>query len=325
MPLDADQPGPPAAPQPIEFTPQHHGGRWVVGPVEQQGDTPEVAGFQPSGPAGGGQAGQDRGLAEGGLRPGPAPLRQGPRHRHSHGPIAALHHAWQAELRSSGFGGGQGRHPAQLGPEPSGFRFEHGGDLRLLGSTERQAAGAEHPGLLPCDRGQIGAEVFAVIEADGSEAHHGAVRMGRGGVEPAPQTHFEHAEIEVGQGETIEGRGGEPFEGGELVGCGDRPPAGQVGAEGGRCDPAVVELDPLAPAHQVGGAVDAAAQACRPQDGVEEGGDRTLAVGASHLHGAEPPFRVPAGGEGPLQPCKAQVHAAAGEGLQEVIEIHRFR
>jgi DNA recombination protein RmuC len=310
--------------EPIEFVPQHSGGGGIVGPIQQQGMAAEVPQLQPPWPAGRGQARLDRGRFQGKprARPGSLPQRLG--HGHRHGGVVALEGAGQPELWAPLRHGGQRPHPAQFRPQPLRLRLQHPGGLRRLGRADRHDPGGEHTGLFAGDAGQVGPQVFAVVEADRTKTHHRPVGMGGGGIEPAPQPHLQHREVEVGGGEAIEGRRGQQLKGGQIVPLADRPPPGQVGPQGGRVDPVVIEADPLAPAHQVGGAIGTAAESGSPQDRLQKGGDRSLAIGAGHLHGGEATFWMAPLGQGPNQAVQAQVHPPFGEGLEQVAQVDRL-
>jgi hypothetical protein len=54
---------------------------------------------------------------------------------------------------------------------------------------------------------------------------------------------------------------------------------------------------------------------------MEHGGDRTFAIGAGHLNGGKTPLRMATIGKGGPHPIQAQLDAAAGEGLQQVVQV----
>ena len=107
----------------------------------------------------------------------------------------------------------------------------------------------------------------------------------------------------------------------DAMALAERSPAAQVVPQLLGGDPGVIELEALAPALQMGGAVGAAMHPGSPQDGVQERADGALAVGARHLHRGEGPLRVRALRQGRLQALQAEGDAARREGLQQVVEI----
>ena len=142
--------------------------------------------------------------------------------------------------------------------------------------------------------------------------------MEAGGIEATAQAHLQDRQLHSFSGKTVKGSGREQFKGGEVEGVGNRTPAAQVGAQLGGGDPALAQLQALTPAQQMGRAVNAIGQARLRQDRRQERANRSLAVGARHLHGGEAPLRMAPSRQGPGQPIEAEVDAAAGKGFEQI-------
>ena len=157
-----------------------------------------------------------------------------------------------------------------------------------------------------------------MVQADAGQANHPAIGVEGGGIEATAQAHLQDRQLHSFGRKAIKGGGREQFKGGEVEGTSDRTPAAQVGAQLGGGDPALAQLQALTPAQQMGGAVDAVVQTRLRQDRRQERADRSLAVGARHLHGGEAPLRMAPGRQGPGQPIEAEVDAAAGKGFEQI-------
>ena len=237
----------------VEFGPQGDGGGQVVGPIEQQGATAPAHLLQPAGPAGAGEAAADPRRVD-----RPAPLRQGPKHPQGHGAVARLHDSRQPQGPGVQI---QGLHPVQLGPHRPGLGGENRRHSRVLGAAEGAGSRLEHAGLLGGNRGWIRPQNLGVVETDRGKADHAAVGMAGGGIEPAPQTHLQHHQLQFRCGKGQEGCGSYQFKRRQQVAAGGRRGPLQLAAQVGDANRPGSDQDPLAPAHQVGGGVEAGAQA----------------------------------------------------------------
>ena len=296
----------------IQLAAQGEGGGQVVGSVEQQGLASPNQLLQPAGPAGRRKPLPDIGLAD-----RPAPLHQGPQHPQGHGPVARLHGPRQPEGPTLQI---QRLQPAQLGPYRRRPGVQHRGHLGALGGADGHGTRLEHAGFFGGDAGWIRPQKLGVVEPHRGKADHGPVGMAGGGIEPAPQSHLQHHQLQVCFREGQKGRGGDQLKRRELVALGDRRGGLQVAAQGWRGDRGVAQPDALGPAHQVGRGVEAGADAGGQQRLVHEGADRALAVGAGHLHGGEATLGMAQLGQGGLQAIEPQVDAAAAEGFDQVGE-----
>ena len=289
-----------------------------MGAIQQQGKASKLAPLQPPGPAGRRQTPLD-GLGGN----GPPQSVQGFGHRHRHRRVAALQVACQAQARAPLRFCGQGLHPAQAAVPALRFLAQHLGHLGGLGAADGHPGPGHHCGLFAGNGRQVVPQQIAMVHADGPEADHRPLRVGRGGIQPSPHSHLQHHQGQPLGRKAIEGGGGQQLEGGEAMALADGLPAAQISAQGVWVDPGGFKLDAFAPANQVGRAIDAAAPARRQQDAMQLGGDRTFAIGACHLNGGKTPFGMATVGQGCLHPIQTQLDATAGERLQQVIQVNR--
>ena len=261
-------------------------------------------------PAGLGKTG-----ANGAVADGPAPLREGVQHAQGYGPIAGLDGAGDAQDPWAQI---QGVHPAQLGSAGGGPLLEHGSHLRALGCAQGGAAPLEHPGFLGGNGGCSGPEKLAVIKPDRAKADHAPIGMAGGGIEPAPQSHFQHHQGAARLSKGAKGSSRHQLEGGELVALAQALQRQELLAQGRFADRTIANADSLAPTHQMGGGVEAGVDAGGQQAAVHQGGDRALAVGARHLNGRELALGMAQLGEGGLEPIQAEVDPAAAERFDQI-------
>ena len=287
-----------------------------MGPIDQQFLASPAATLQPAGPAGRRQP-----LVDGLGRDRPTLPPQSLCHRPGHGAVGALPLARQTK----GLIATQRFHPTQLRASGLGLPGQHRCHLRLLRATDRQRPGLKHPRLFGGDRREAGAQVFAVVEADAGDAEHLPIRVGAGGIKAPPQAHLQHRQLDGGVSAMGKSGTGEQLKGGELVPFPQLPPAAHGPTQLRASDPLAIELEPLAPTHQVGGPVNGVAHTRRLENRPQKGADRTLAIAAGHLHGGELAFGMTRLRQGRLQPPQGQVDAPLAEGFEQVGELDRIR
>ena len=295
---------------PVQLQAQNFCRRRVVGPIQQEVMAAPGELLQAPRPAGLGKTG-----ANGAGADGPAPLREGVQHAQGHGPIAGLDGAGDAQDPWAQI---QGFHPAQLGAAAGGPLLEHGSHLRALGRAQGGAARLEHPGFFGGNGGCSGPKKLAVIKPDRAKADHAPIGMAGGGIEPAPQPHFQHHQGAARFCKGAKGGSCHQLEGGELVALAQALQRQKLVAQGRFADRIFANADPLAPTHQMGGGVEARLDAGGQQAAVHQGGDRALAVGARHLNGRELALGMAQLGEGGLEPIQAEVDPAAAERFDQI-------
>ena len=75
----------------------------------------------------------------------------------------------------------------------------------------------EHPGFFGGNGGCSGPEKLAVIKPDRAKADHAPIGMAGGGIEPAPQPHFQHHQGAARFSKGAKGGSCDQLKGGELV------------------------------------------------------------------------------------------------------------
>ena len=230
--------------------------------------------LQPSAPAGTGEAGAQRVVAD-----RPAQWFQRLEDAAGDSSVAALEVSCQAQVPARI----EGRDPAKFGLLLQTAMLEHVMNLGILRGTHHAGSRCDHRGLFRCNRRQGGAEVLTVIQADVGHGDQRTLRMGGGGIQPSTEPHLQHQQVHVALLKMHQGSGQQLLERGQPEAVADRCLVHQQLAQIRQSDRLTIDADPFAPTHQMGGGGDAGADVGLLQSGAEKAGDRSLAVGAGHL------------------------------------------